>query len=453
MSFAESQVLNKILATGDMSLIVNNGITEEIFHTYKAEFDYIWTTYREYGCAPDKASFLMKFPNFDLFNEEDAKAPVDRFLLDGLKEAHVFSELADAIGKSTDIINQNSYQGLEFLQNKLNQIQTQIGINCVDIIKTAYERLKLHQQKCIEDKGAFSIPSGFAELDRITNAWQRGEEFVVVMARTGIGKSWFLIASAEAAWKNGYNVGFISPEMTATSVGYRFDTVHNHFSNTNLTFGKKEHNYNEAYVQELQKQSNGFFVATPRDFGNKVTVSKLKAFCEVNKVDILFVDGISYLSDERANRNDSRTMELTHISEDLMELSNVLKIPILTVVQANRAATANKEEAPDLESIRDSDGIGYNASRVLSMRQAGDKTVEICLRKNRYGFSGGKLSFNWDAEHGSFKYLPSEDDALAYYRDKEDERNTARQDEISRAPLIGIVQSGFESQPCFDNVF
>lgn len=452
MSFAESQLLNKVLATGDMSLIADNGLTEDIFHTYKQEFKYIWDVYREYGCAPDKASFLMKFPNFDLFNEEDAKAPIDRFLLDGLKEAHVFSELAEAIGKSTDIINQNSYQGLEFLQNKLNQIQTQIGINCVDIIKNAHERLKLHQQKCVEDKGAFSIPSGFKELDIITNAWQRGEEFVVVMARTGIGKSWFIITSAEAAWASGYTVGYISPEMTATSVGYRFDTVHQHFSNTNLTFGRKEQGYDETYVQELQKQSNGFFVATPRDFGNKVTVSKLKAFCEVNKIDILFVDGISYLADERAAKTDSRTMELTHISEDLMELSNVLKIPILTVVQANRAATVNKEEAPDLESIRDSDGIAYNASRVLSMRRSGEKTVEIQLRKNRYGISGGKLSFNWDAEHGRFIYMPTDDDALRYRREKEAQRQQREDYNQTHNPILGIAES-FETPKGFADVF
>ena len=74
MSFAESQVLNKVLATGDMSIISNNGITEDVFHTYKDEFRYIWDVYREYGCPPDKASFIAKFPNFDLFNEEDAKS-------------------------------------------------------------------------------------------------------------------------------------------------------------------------------------------------------------------------------------------------------------------------------------------------------------------------------------------------------------------------------------------
>lgn len=422
MSFAESQVLNKILATGDMSLIANNGVTDDVFHTYKDEFNYIWSVYKEYGAPPDKASFLVKFPNFDLFNEEDAKAPLDQFLIDGLKEAHVFSELASAIGQSTDLINQSSYRGLEFLQNKLNQIQTQIGINSINIITHADERYNAYKQKTLGNLNTY-VPSGFSELDSITNGWQRGEEFVVVMARTGVGKSWFLIATAEHAWNSGFTVGFISPEMTANSVGYRFDTVHSHFSNTALTFGKKIDGYDENYIKELQKNSAGFYVSTPRDFGNNVTVSKLKAFCEVNKIDILFIDGISYLSDERAGRQDSRTMELTHISEDLMELSNTLKIPILTVVQANRNATANKDEAPDLESIRDSDGIGYNASRVIALRQSGAQTVEMKLRKNRYGISGGKLNYNWDAEHGKFVYLPSEDDAV-YARTQHTQTNS-----------------------------
>ena len=41
------------------------------------------------------------------------------------------------------------------------------------------------------------------------------------------------------SWQLGYNVGLISPEMSATKIGYRFDTLVNHFSNKNLVWRTK----------------------------------------------------------------------------------------------------------------------------------------------------------------------------------------------------------------------
>lgn len=425
MSVIESQILNKVIGTKDFSLIDSNCLSADFFPSYKEEFKFLFDYFKSYNEVPDKFTFLSHFPNFELYDVEAQ----DKYLIDSLKEEHVFQEIASAINQSTELIRQNSYKGVEFLLNKINQIQMETGVACVDIIQSVDTRLNVYKQKCLGDLN-FYIKSGFDELDKVTNGWQRGEEFVVITARTGVGKSWFLIATAEKAWEAGCRVAFISPEMTANSVGYRFDTIKGHFSNASLTFGKKLDGY-EDYAKDLKRCNNGFFVATPKDFQNKVTVSKIKVFCELNKVDMLCIDGISYLADERSHKSDNRTMELTHISEDLMQLSNDLQIPVLAVVQSNRNATVNKDEAPDLESIRDSDGIAYNATRVLALRQSGGSTIEIKIRKNRNGISGGKVCYNWDAEHGNFIYLPIEDDALhTRPQDKNNQDNQGQNDNV-----------------------
>ena len=52
-----------------------------------------------------------------------------------------------------------------------------------------------------------------------------------------------------------------------------------------------------------------------------------------------------------------------------MNLSIELKIPILVVVQANRGGVVTDDEGtPEVEHIRDSDGIAHNASKILAMR-------------------------------------------------------------------------------------
>ncbi len=89
-----------------------------------------------------------------------------------------------------------------------------------------------------------------------------------------------------------------------------------------------------------------------------------------------------------------------------------LHIRVLVVVQANRAGVVEKEVdgTPDLESIRDSDGISHNASKVLSLRQK-DGILQIGVKKQRFGEVGGKLNFAWDIDQGFFTFIPSYDDA------------------------------------------
>lgn len=103
-----------------------------------------------------------------------------------------------------------------------------------------------------------------------------------------------------------------------------------------------------------------------------------------------------------------------------MSLSMELKIPILVVVQANRQGVSEKEEGtPELETIRDSDGISHNASKVISIRQLVDNVLELGIKKQRFGPVGGKLKYAWNIDKGEFVYIPSEDDGTSRVNKKE----------------------------------
>lgn len=442
MSMVESQILNKVLKTQDPSIIQNNCLDNEYFPDLKDEFDFIVHHIKNYGQVPDQTTFLSAFPNFMLFDVTEN----DGYLIDTLREQHTYNVMAQVINQAANLTQSNAFAGVDYLKAQLANLQLSIGVTSTDIIAKSDERLNTYKQKLLGNLN-FYIASGFPELDAITNGWQRGEEFVVIMARLGVGKSWFLITTITRAWEQGYNVGFVSPEMTANSVGYRFDTVRAHFSNQSLSWGRKVDGYDE-YINDLKQNNNKFCVATPKDFNNKITVSKLKTFCELNKLDILGIDGISYLQDERANRGDNRTTELTHISEDLMQLSNDLGIPVLTVVQANRSATIDPNEAPDVSSIRDSDGIGFNATRVIALRQSGGSTMEFRIRKNRYGLTGGKVCYNWDAEHGNFIYLPVEDDSV--HTNNSNNQNESNSNTIGNSFLGATTPNSFLSNNAGD---
>ena len=95
-----------------------------------------------------------------------------------------------------------------------------------------------------------------------------------------------------------------------------------------------------------------------------------------------------------------------------MALSVEMNVPIIAVVQANReAAGEDNEGTPNLETIRSSDGIAHNASKVIAIRQKND-TLEMSIKKSRTGTVGNTLLYNWDINYGKFTYIPSRKSGL-----------------------------------------
>ena len=235
----------------------------------------------------------------------------------------------------------------------------------------------------------------------------------VIFARTNQGKSWVLEKICTHIWQLGFNVGYISPEMGPSSIGYRFDTLYNNFNNSGLMWGNSGVDDNEykKYIDELVTNDKHFIVSTPDDFQKRITITKLKNWIKKFNLDAIAIDGITYLSDERYKRGDNKTTSLTNISEDLMSLSIEMNVPVLVVVQANRGGVVDKDsqDMPELESMRDSDGIAFNASTVLSVRQK-DNILMIQSKKQRIGSVGKKVSYIWNANVGEFIYTKADEE-------------------------------------------
>lgn len=225
------QILNKILKDSDMSLVVNNNLTSEMFIEYESEFDYIWNFYNKYGKVPDKETFLNEFKDFNLIDVTEN----DRFLIDKLNEEFLYFKTVPLIQEVAELLKTNSEEAVNHLLKELPNLTAIQNSEGLDIIQHANIRLEEYNKKLLGDSKAY-IPSGFDELDDIFKGFSRGEELVVLFARIGQGKSWVLNKMLSHAWQTGLNVGLISPEMSPSKIGYRFDTLVEHFSNKNLVW-------------------------------------------------------------------------------------------------------------------------------------------------------------------------------------------------------------------------
>jgi hypothetical protein len=88
-----------------------------------------------------------------------------------------------------------------------------------------------------------------------------------------------------------------------------------------------------------------------------------------------------------------------------------MHIPIVVVVQANRGGVVDKnsKDTPELEAIRDSDGIAQNATIVYAMRQLknndGETVLIIDNKKMRGGEVGKSYKYKWNVNVGKFEHI------------------------------------------------
>lgn len=434
----ELQILCKCLATGTIDILEENQLTEEYFSGYKDERNFIVEHYKKYGNVPDRATFLSKFPDDDIVEVTES----DTYLVDTIREQYLFERSVPIVQKIANLLKTDANAAAEYMIQATRELQPTYDFGGTDIIAEARKRYDEFVDRK-EHQDAWFFTTGFPELDDMIHGIQRVAEFLLIFARTNQGKSWVLEKLCTHIWEIGFNVGYINAEMSTSNIGYRFDTLHKQFDNRGLVWGNDSVSNEEygAYIEELTKHKNKFIVANPSDFDGRVTVSKLKKWVKKYDLHVLAIDGVTYLSDERGKRGDNKTTSITNISEDLMTLSMELGIPVLGVVQANRngVISGENDDLPELDSIRDSDGLSHNASKVIALRQNKDGDLLMQIKKNRNGYVGGKLAYKWNANIGEFINIPMNDstrDDSASTDDSRRERRPAKRQETTKEDVF-----------------
>lgn len=415
MSAIYLQVLTRIIDGKDYSFIEDNNLTSNMFDAYSDVFDFIVDHYNQYKVIPEDTTVQQKFPDIEFVEVNES----DEYLLDELRSENITSKLQNIFRHANEVSTKDgAIATLEYLKNAIAHVEFDNSIASTEIIGSFNDRLQ-HTTEVSLNKADWFIPTGFDELDADINGFQRGDELVVLYARTNQGKSWISEKIATYMSEIGFRVGYFSPEMNELDIGYRFDTLHGHISNNAMRLGKEDDKFSlesyKEYGDTLSAISGKLFITRPKTFNRKVTVSKLRQWIKSDKLDALFIDGITYLSDERFKRGDSKTISLTNISEDLMELTSELKLPIVVVVQANRGGVVDKNslDTPELENIRDSDGIAQNASIVYAIRQVKTNDNGTFLifdnKKMRGGEVGKSYKYRWNINYGTFEPVQDSD--------------------------------------------
>ena len=422
---SQFQIINKILQTKDYSFITLNNLTAEYFFNYKAEYEFIKTHYDTYHAVPDRLTFLNSFPDFVI---QDVNEP-DNYLIEQLYNDYNQSYLASRFNGIKKLLEADDTAGAtKFFLESIEKLHIGSALKCTDIMSdtSRYDRYL----DMIANQSKYFISTGFPELDKIITGIDRRNENMVIAARTGVGKSWLLLAMAATASRQGLAVGIYSGEMSVDKVAYRIDTLIGNIDNKKISRGElfyKDHYKN--YLDSLKCSKYGpIKVLTPNDIAGPATVDALQAFIEKEHLDILFIDQYSLLED--TSRAKVAHEKVANISKAVKNLQVLKQIPIISVSQMNR--TKNEDKTQDTTQIALSDRIGQDATIILMLDKQesedpahkGSHKVTLNLVKSRDGGDGRKLDYLWDFNTGIYKYISNSNDGVTSEEDFEELENS-----------------------------
>ena len=279
-------------------------------------------------------------------------------------------------------------------------------VHIQELLKEAYERAANAQNS--EDLRGVS--TGFKDLDSLLGGYQKSD-LVILAARPSVGKtSLALDMMRHAAIVEKKNVAFFSLEMSQVQIMDRLLGMQ-----SGVPFWKIR--TNQVSDEEVLKLSNSMGEMADANIyiddqaGQHINQVRTKArrLAMERGVDIIFLD---YLQLMHANSKESRTLEVSEVSQGLKNLAKDLNIPVVALSQLSRAIEQRQGRRPQLSDLRESGSIEQDADVVMFIDR--EETwnpeterkgmAELVVAKHRNGPTGS-VDLAFVKEVASFRNL------------------------------------------------
>ncbi|MEJ6793474.1 MAG: replicative DNA helicase [Flavobacteriales bacterium] len=218
-----------------------------------------------------------------------------------------------------------------------------------------------------KDDGLSGVPSGFAELDRVTSGWQKSD-LVILAARPGMGKTAFVLSMARnTAVQFKKPVAVFSLEMSSVQLVNRLIASESGISAEKLRKGSLEdHEWIQLQQKITQLSEAPIFI----DDTPALTIFELRAKCRrlcsaKNGVEMIIIDYLQLMSAGGSGKGGNREQEISTISRSLKSIAKELNVPIIALSQLSRAVeTRGGDKRPMLSDLRESGAIEQDADIV-----------------------------------------------------------------------------------------
>jgi len=211
----------------------------------------------------------------------------------------------------------------------------------------------------------YGVPSGFADLDKMTAGGFQRSDLIILAARPSMGKTSLALAmSANAAIKFKAASAIFSLEMSRSQLAARLLSTESGIETTRLRSGQ----LTDAESRKLG-HALGMLAEAPIyiDDTPGISVTNLRAktrrlHAEV-PLDLVIVDHLQLMTAGEGGQN--RVQEMSEISRQLKGLARELHVPVVALSQLSRAVEQRSPKIPILSDLRESGSIEQDADLVM----------------------------------------------------------------------------------------
>lgn len=260
--------------------------------------------------------------------------------------------------------------------------------------------LDQYQDRADNPGAMIGVPTGFADLDRMTSGLQAGD-LVVLAARPSMGKTAFALNIAEhVAAREGLPVAIFSLEMSKGQLIERFLASLARVDAGLLRSGRLPDDQLSRLVEAVEQMR---VVSLDIDDAPGQSASEMRASTRRlsrqrgGKLGLIVVDYLQLMgggSDSRGQ--DNRATELGEISRGLKMLAKEMGCAVIALSQLNRSVEQRADKRPMMSDLRESGAIEQDADIIMFIyrddyynKESKEPNIaEIIIAKQRNGPTG-----------------------------------------------------------------
>ena len=267
------------------------------------------------------------------------------------------------------------------------------------------------------------VPTGFADLDRMTSGLQPGD-LVIVAGRPSMGKTAFSLNIGEnVAIESGLPVAVFSMEMGGAQLAMRMLGSVGKLDQHRLRTGRLNDEDWPRLTHAIQKMNDAqlYIDETPALSAIELRARSRRLSRQCGKLGLIVIDYLQLMSG--SSQGENRATEISEISRSLKGLAKELQCPVIALSQLNRSLEQRPNKRPVMSDLRESGAIEQDADVILFIYRdqvynpdSPDKgTAEIIIGKQRNGPIGSvRLTFL-----GEYTKFDNYTGSLSIYGDSE----------------------------------
>ena len=245
------------------------------------------------------------------------------------------------------------------------------------------------------DSEVTGVPTGFADLDRMTSGLQAGD-LVIVAGRPSMGKTAFSMNIGEhVAVEEGLPVAVFSMEMGAVQLAMRMLGSVGQLDQHRMRTGKLTDEDWPHLTHAIQKMQDAqvYIDETPALSSMELRARARRLARQCGQLGLIVIDYIQLMAGNSGGGGENRATEISEISRSLKGLAKELQCPVIALSQLNRSLEQRPNKRPIMSDLRESGAIEQDADVILFIYRdevynpdTPDKgSAEIIIGKQRNG--------------------------------------------------------------------